>query len=97
MEHIEMKTYTIATINEVLVAVTPDGSDINAAILEEEERAGVKFDRSEIRIFEGCTLTDELKDGDEVVYLGNTYGYLTDNDGNRYYAAVIRSAARHDA
>jgi hypothetical protein len=84
------KTYTIATVNAILIAVTPDGGDIEAAIREEEERAGVAFDRSEIRIFEGCTLTDEVEDGDEVVYRGHTYGHLTDEQGRRYSAAVIR-------
>jgi hypothetical protein len=83
-------TYTLAILEPMLIAVVPDGSNIEAAIRDEEGRAGIEVDRSKLRIISGCTLTDEVEDGDEVVYRGTTYGYLTDAEGRRYYAAVKR-------
>jgi uncharacterized protein (DUF1697 family) len=86
--------YTVATLRTdngpMLVAAVPDGDDIEAAIREEEERACVTFDREEMRIVEGCVLTDEIDAGDEVIYCGYAFGFLTDKEGCRYYAAVIR-------
>jgi hypothetical protein len=86
--------YAIATLRTnngpMLVAVVPDGDDIEAAIREEEARAGITFAREEMRIVEGCVLTDEVETGDEVIYEGNRFGFLTDKEGRRYYAAVIR-------
>jgi uncharacterized protein (DUF1697 family) len=83
-------TYTIATIHDHLIAVVPDGGDIEAAIREEEEKACVTFDRDEIRVTSGCVLTDEIKSGDEVIYAGTGLGFLTDEEGRRWHAAVIR-------
>jgi hypothetical protein len=85
-----MSTYTIATINDHLIAVVPNGVDIEAAIREEEERAGVTFDTRAVRVISGCTLTDEINAGDEVIYAGSELGFLTDEEGRRYKAAVIR-------
>jgi hypothetical protein len=85
-----MSFYTIATLGPMLVAIVPEGDDIETALREEEERAGVTFDREGIRVFEGCTLVDEIEDGDEVIYAGSAYGFLTDEKGRRYKAAVIR-------
>jgi hypothetical protein len=86
--------YTIATLRTnngpMLVAAVPDGDDIEAAIREQEEGAGVTFAREEMRVVEGCTLTDEIEAGDEVIYCGNMFGYLTDKGGRRYSAAVRR-------
>jgi hypothetical protein len=86
--------YTLATLHTdngpMLVAAVPGGDDIEAAIREEEDRAGVTFDRGAIRVVEGCTLTDEIDAGDEVIYCGYAFGFLTDKEGCRYYAAVIR-------
>jgi uncharacterized protein (DUF1697 family) len=87
-------SYTVAILRTdngpMLVAAVPDGDDIEAAIREEEENACVTFDREEMRIVEGCVLTDEIKAGDEVIYAGNRYGFLTDKEGRRYSAAVHR-------
>ena len=87
-------SYTIAILHTdngpMLVAVVPDGDDIAAAIREEEENACVTFAREEMRIVEGCVLTDETEAGDEVIYCGYAFGFLTDKEGCRYYAAVIR-------
>jgi hypothetical protein len=85
-----MTTYTIATINAMLIAVIPDGGDIEAAIRDFEWDYGDKLDRKAIRVTSGCTLTDEIEEGDEVVYRCTEYGYLTDLDGRTYYAAVVR-------
>jgi hypothetical protein len=82
--------YTIATLGPMLVAAVPDGDDIESALREEEERAGVAFDREEIRVLEDCILTNEIEDGDEVIYSGTYFGILTDEQGRRYKAAVIR-------
>jgi hypothetical protein len=83
-------TYTLAVLDPLLIAIAPDGANIGAAIRDEESRAGVNVDRSELRIISGCTLTDEIEDGDGVVYRGTTYGYLTDAEGHRHYTAVKR-------
>jgi hypothetical protein len=86
-----MTTYTIATINGMLIASIPDGGDIEAAIQAFEADAwGEEVDRKSVRITSGCTLTDDVKDGDEVVYRGTTYGHLMDEKGRTYSAAVIR-------
>jgi hypothetical protein len=33
---------------------------------------------------------DDIEAGDEVIYEGNRFGFLTDKEGRRYHAAVIR-------
>jgi hypothetical protein len=95
-----MMTYTIALLDGVLYGVAPDGGDIKADVRRTLNAAGIdedEFDWGRLEIISGCTLTDEIENDDEVVYSGNRFGYLTDEVGQRYYAAVIRSAARHDA
>ncbi len=88
------ETYTVVVLptdnGHMLVAVAPDGCDIEAEIQDEEERAAVTFARDELRVFEGCILTDEIDPDDEVVYSGSYFGVLTDDSGRRYSAAVQR-------
>jgi hypothetical protein len=88
--------YTIVTLDAYLVAVFPDGGDIDAAIREfqSKEDWSKTYDREEFDIISGCTLTNELKEGDKLAHLGAGYNYLTDVNGHRYYAAVKRIASR---
>jgi hypothetical protein len=87
-----MTTYTIATCNVMLIAIVPDDGDIGAAIREEEEKDGFTFDPAEIKITKGCILTNDLKEGDKIIYRGKNYGILTDEHGRTWNAAVIRKS-----
>jgi len=53
------KTYTIATLGDIVIATVPDGSDIYAAVAEEAERADIDIDFGDLDVTEGVTLTDE--------------------------------------
>jgi hypothetical protein len=88
-----MNTYTIALLDDVLYGVVPDGADIKAEVTRVLDAGCIDPDEFEwggLEIIEGCTLTDEVEDGDEVIYSGSYFGYLTDEQDRRYYAAVIR-------
>lgn len=87
------KTYTIATLNDVLIATVPDGGDIYAAVADEAERAGIVIGGGDLDVTEGVTLTDEEKDGDKIVFRAGPHtGYLVDDEGRRFSLAVIRKA-----
>lgn len=83
-------TYTIAcqTSTGMLIACEKDGADIDAAIQRQEQEAGVEFDRSDITIECGLTLTDD--DDGRVVYSGHQMGHLTDSNGKSFMYAVIK-------
>lgn len=51
------KTYTIATLNDIIIAAVPDGGDIYAAVAEACERADVDIDFRDIDVTE-VILTD---------------------------------------
>jgi hypothetical protein len=88
-----MNTYTIALIDGVLYGVVPDGGDINAEVMRVLNSVGIdpdEFDLGGLESIKGCALTDEVKDGDEVIYKCRDIGYLYDEHGSKYSAAVIR-------
>lgn len=84
--------YTIATdINSgMLLATVPDGQDVIAAAAEACNVAAVDMDVEGIEVHSGLTLTDEVENGDVLVYQGTALGYLTDETGVTYQAAVVR-------
>ena len=53
------KTYTIATLNGLIIATVPDGGDIFAAVADAAARADIDIDFGDIDVTEGVTLTDE--------------------------------------
>ena len=50
------KTYTIATLGDIVIATVPDGGDIYAAVAEEAKRADIDIDLRDIDVTEGVTL-----------------------------------------
>jgi hypothetical protein len=83
------KTYTIATANEMMIAIVPDGQDIAAEVARTAAEAGVTFDQFDTTT--GLTLTDEpLPATDQIVVYGDKMGRLTDEDGIGYLYAVAR-------
>lgn len=89
------KTYTIATLEGMVIATVPDGQDVFQAAVEEAERAGVEIDFGELDVTEGVTLVDEgeEEEGDKIVFRAGPHtGYLMDEEGRRYSVAVIRAA-----
>jgi hypothetical protein len=88
-----MTTYTIALIDGVLYGVVPDGGDIKAEVMRVLDSVGIdpdEFDMGVLKSIKGCTLTDEVNEGDEVIYKCRDVGYLYDEHARRYCAAVIR-------
>lgn len=56
------KTYTIATLNDIIIAAVPDGGDIYAAVADVAARADVDIDFRDIDVTEGVAFEEE--DGD---------------------------------
>ena len=87
------KTYTIATLDDMIVATVLDGQDVFQAAAEEAERAGIEIDFGDLDVTEGVTLADEEEEGDQIVFRAGPHtGYLMDEEGRRYSLAVIRAA-----
>lgn len=85
------KTYTIATANEMMIAIVPDGQDIDAEVARVAEEAGVTFEQYDT--ITGLTLTDTpLPVTDTIVVYGDEMGRVTDEDGICYLYAVKREA-----
>ena len=57
-------TYTIATMNDIIIAAVPDGGDIYAAVADAAARSDVDIDFRDIDVTEGVTLTDDTDDDD---------------------------------
>lgn len=86
-----MTTYTIATLDDMIIAVVPSGQDVYAAADEEADRACVEIDHRDLEIFEDVYLVLETYESDEIVFrVGAHTGYLIDEAGNRYPYAVRR-------
>lgn len=87
------KTYTLATLNGMVIATVPDGQDVFEAAAGEAGRAGIEIDFGDLDVTEGVTLADEEEEGDEIVFRAGPHtGYLMDEEGHRYRVAVIRAA-----
>ncbi len=82
------KTYTIATANDMMIAIVPDGQDIAAEVERTAAEAGVTFDQFDTMT--GLTLTDEPTADDQIVVYGDKMGRVTDEDGIGYLYAVKR-------
>jgi hypothetical protein len=83
-------TVTIAlTPTGLLAGCADDPYPIEKAVRDVELEAGVEF--TDLRIVEGLTLTDELQDGDEVVFESGKTGWLTNADESQFTYAVRRS------
>lgn len=88
-----MKSYTIATLEDIIIATVPDGQDVFQAAAAEAERAAIEIDFVDLHVIEGVTLADEEEEGDKIVFRAGPYtGCLTDEEGRRYSVAVIREA-----
>jgi hypothetical protein len=88
-----MNTYTIALIDGALYGVVPDGGDIKDEVMRVLASVDIdpeQFDLSGLESIKGCALTDEVKESDEVIYQCGDVGYLYDEHGGKYSAAVIR-------
>jgi hypothetical protein len=85
-----MKTYTIATASDMMIAIVPDGQDIAAEVSRTADEAGVTFDS--FGTISGLTLTDEPAENDRIVVYGDKMGRITDEDGIGYRFAVVREA-----
>lgn len=88
-----MSTYTIATVNTLLLACVPDGADIAEAVRKVEAEAGV--DAGEYDVTEGLTLTDDLDRFADthpaatlVFSCGPHTGMLVDEKGFEYGYAI---------
>ena len=87
------KTYTIATLEGMVIATVLDGQNVFQAAAEEAERAGIEIDFGDLDVTEGVTLADEEEEGDKIVFRAGPHtGYLMDEEGRRYRVAVIREA-----
>jgi len=86
--------YTIVFYGDLLVACVPQGADIDGPIREISKHTGTDIGKN-IRIIHEITLTDEPLVGDEIVYIGSDFGFLSDESGNQYKYAVKR-AIYHD-
>ena len=84
-----MTTYTIVFWNDLLVATVPDGGDIDAAVSAEAERSGCP-EMEATSIESGLTLTNDVIDGDEVMYSGVALGWLENERGENFRYAVRR-------
>lgn len=82
------KTYTIATANNMMITIVPDGQDIAAEVERTAAEAGVTFDQFDTMT--GLTLTDEPTADDQIVVYGDKMGRVTDEDGIGYLYAVKR-------
>jgi len=72
----------------MLIAVVPDGGDIEAAIIAEAKNAGLEIGRGELSIETGLILTDEPAENDDIRYAGFDLGVLTDENGTNFEYAV---------
>jgi hypothetical protein len=82
------KTYTIATANDMLIAIVPDGQDIAAEVERTAAESGITFDQFDTTT--GLTLTDEPLADDQIVVYGDKMGRVADEDGIGYLYAVKR-------
>lgn len=89
------KTYTIATLEGMIIATVLDGQDVFKAAAEEAERAGIEIDFGDLDVTESVTLADEEEEGDKIVFRAGPHtGYLMDEEGRWYSLAVIRAGLR---
>jgi hypothetical protein len=84
--------YDLAFIGELLMATVPHGTsaaDIEAAVRDECSKARVEF--AEPRIVEGVYLTNDVRDGDEIIHESPDRGWLWNEHGTTFKYAVRRN------
>jgi hypothetical protein len=86
------KTYTVAHTRDSLIAIVPDGGDIQGAIDSELENYVVpeELDPDEIEVETGMVLTDDPEDDDYIKWTGHETGEISDENGTRYRYIVRR-------
>jgi hypothetical protein len=85
-----MRTYTLATTDDVLFVCLPDEADVISAITEATCTAYGAG--TELSVMRGTILTDGIEPGDEVVWMDSPDGNLKDSAGKCFRYAVRRSA-----
>jgi hypothetical protein len=89
-------TYTIA-YGELLFACIPDGTDLEAELRAEEQKARIEIDRDALKVVSGLTLTNdpELAGNDWEFHSDMSVGSLGDTAGRSYeYAVLYRELPR---
>ena len=86
------KTYTVAHTRDSLIAIVPDGGNIQGAIDAELENYVVpeELDPDEIEVETGMVLTDDPEDDDYIRCTGHETGEISDEKGIRYRYIVRR-------
>jgi len=87
-----MTTYTVAWVPDTILTIlpgTPAPEAIEAAIREEEEMHGERFDRDQVSIESGLVLTDEIEPWDDVIWKGTDGGVIADESNTRF-AYIVR-------
>lgn len=87
-----MTTYTIAYLlgdnASVLLAIVPDGQDVEAAVAAESEK--INEDLSDYETESGLILTDdEPENASQIVWSGHSYGWISDETG-RIFQYIVR-------
>lgn len=93
-----MGKYTIALLNDWLIATAPDGDEAMLADRIEATRSeGIDFADADLRIIPGLTLIHTVEDeiaaeeaGAEIIYSGTDQGWLQDAHGNTVYHAAVK-------
>lgn len=91
-----MTTYTIAILNDMLVATAVDGDDtMMAERLKAARAAGIEFEADDLTMIAGLTLyrsraeaADAEEEGAMIFYSGTDMGWLQDGAGRMDYWAA---------
>jgi hypothetical protein len=87
-----MTTYSIAYMNDLLIAIVPFDADIQAAIEDESKKIGE--DLSDCTIVHGVTLCDETEPDDDMVFASpsGACGWLSvkENGAERIYKYAVK-------
>ena len=93
-----MTTYTIALLNDMLVATAVDGDErMMADRLSAAREQGINFEDADLVLHTGLTLFKTSAEADEaeeagatIVYSGTSMGWLEDEKGQMIYEAAGR-------
>jgi hypothetical protein len=89
-----MTTYTVAYVADALLAIVPDGEDIEAAIHVVEEYTGEAAPGHKVET--GCTATNDLSAEDHVIFASphGCCGFITvrEGDADVSYDYVVRKS-----
>lgn len=88
-----MTTYTIAMLDDVLIATVQDSKDIMLEASNElvtgdyRKPDGYSYLMSDLTIISGLTLSNDEPADADIIYSGTTNGWLQDENGNTYLYA----------